>query len=301
MIPWYLPTQAQLLMRRWLSLRAMILALVILGLLVTEFRLNWIEAMLGRYLVSTNDGRPQSGAIWDQGQQSQMARETLATYMDQRQAAQREARQATTMGQVVGNLDNGGTAMISAAHFIELYLKLPPVLANELISPYALLSQLSSGQWQRVYFDRKDDQLHIFFLDAGNQVLQQMAIGTSLLTQIQRGEVAINGRLEQLSDLGGEIYPAERFFSALNNLPPDVQKAVIANPEDLLRVSGDLVRVGISSNAYSDTVDLGFEIRSAQGTKVLLMQARRGAVREVQRALSGESGFQWPGSWGARP
>lgn len=296
MVPWYLPPHTRSFVRRWLSFRSIILALAIFAFLITEFRFNWIEGMVGRYLVSTNAVRPKSGAIWDQGEKSQLARKTLATFMDQRQSVQREARRAETLGQVVDGLGNGHGAMISAEHFVELYLKLPPVLSNEIISPYTMLSQLSSGQWQRVYFDRQANQLNVFMLDAENQVLHRLDIGPSLLAHVQRGEVAINSRLEQLSDLAANIYPAKRFFSILNTFPPDVRQGVIAHPEDLLRVSGNLVRVGISGDQFFDMVDLGFEIESAQGPKVILMQGRRTAVRQIQRALAGGSVFQWPGS-----
>lgn len=298
MVPWYWPRQPRMLLRRWISIRSLVLALLVLAFFLTEFRFNWIEILTGRYLATTNAARPQSGAIWDQGQQSRLARETLADFMNQRQSAQREARLATTLGQVVDGLGNGGGAMISADHFIQLYLKLPPVLSNEMVSSFTLLSQLSSGKWQRVYFDLQADQLHLFFLDGQNQVLHRVSIGASLLAHIKRGEVAINSRLDQLSDLAVHIYPADRFFSVLDTFPPDVRKGVVAHPEDLLRVSGNLKRVGISADSFFDTVDLGFEVDSAQGPKVILMQGRRDAVRQIQRVLDGGSFFQWPGLQG---
>ena len=265
MAQWHIPTQPRMLMRRWLSFRTMLLSAAILFLLLTEFRFNWAEAMIGRYLVTTNDARPKSGAIWDQGQQSQLARETLASYMNQRRSAQNEARRATTLGQVMEGLADGEGAMISAAHFIELYLKLPPVLSNELVSPFTLLSQMSGGKWQRVYFDRQAQQLQIYMLDAENQVLHRLSIGTGLQTHIRRGEVAVDGRLEQYADLAAQIYPAERFFAVLNTLPPDVRSGVIANPEDLLRVNGTITRVGIAGNRFMDTIDLGFEVQIGPG------------------------------------
>lgn len=273
----------------------MVLASLVFAFFLTEFRFNWIEILTGRYLVTTNSARPQSGAIWDQGQQSRLARETLADFMSQRQSAQREARLATTLGQVVEGLGSGGGAMISADHFVELYLKLPPVLSDEMVSSFTLLSQLSGGKWQRVYFDLQADQLHLFFLDGQNQVLHRVSIGSSLLAHIKRGEVAINSRLDQLSDLAGHIYPADRFFSVLDTFPPDVRKGVVPHPEDLLRASGNLKRVGISADGFFDTVDLGFEVDSAQGPKVILMQGRCDAVRQIQRVLDGGRFFQWPG------
>jgi hypothetical protein len=301
MAPWYLPTHTRTLLQRWVSLRTVLMVLAGLALLITEFRFNWVESVTGRYLVSTNAARPQSGAIWDQGLQSLQARKTLASFVDQRRAVQSEARQAATLGQVVEGLNNGDDAMISAAHFVELYLKLPPVLGTEMVSPYAILSRLSDGKWQRVYFDRQSDQLLIFFLDSDNQVLDRLSIGTSLLAHIQRGEVAINGRLEQLSDLAVNIYSADRFFSVLNSLPAHVRQSIIPHPQDLLRVSGNLVRVGISDRHQFDSVDLGFEIASAHGFRVILIQGQLEAVRQVQRRLIGKAAPRWQQDWEDAP
>jgi hypothetical protein len=292
---WYVPSHISAWIGRWFSLRSIAVGLVLVVLLFTEFRFNWIENVAGTYLVSTNRARPQSGTIWEQGEQSLQARQELATYMNQRQVAQREARQAATLGQVIAGLGNGNGAMISAEHFVELYLKLPPVLSHEIISPFSLLNQLSTGQWQRTYFDRQGEQLLIYMLDTGNQVVDRLVVGPSLLANIQRGEVAVSGRLEQLSDLANHVYAARRFFSTLNALPAAVQQEVIAHPEELLRVSGRVLRVGISDDHYNDTVDLGFEVEAADGFKVVLMQGRQDAVYQLQRALEGSSFFLWRG------
>jgi len=292
---WYLPTTMRDWLWRWFSLRSIGVVLVLAALVFTEFRLNWVENAIGTFLVTTNNARPRSGTIWEQGEQSQQAREALSTYMDQRRSAQREARQAASLGQIIAGLGNGNSAMISAEHFVELYLKLPPVLSHEIVSPFTVLNQLSTGQWQRTFFDRQGEQLLIYMLDAGNQVLHRLVVGPGLQAHIQRGEVAISGRLEQLSDLAAHIYEARRFFATLDSLPETVRQGVIANPEDLLRVSGRLVRVGISDGRLYDTVDLGFEVESNDGFKVILMQGRSDAVYHLQRALDGSSFFLWRG------
>ena len=113
---------------------------------------SWLESAVGTYLISTNGLRPESGAIWEQGHQSESARNALNLHMDRRQGVQREARLASSMGQVIAGLEAGRGAMISAAHFLELYRKLPPVLSKEIASPYLLLAQWSGGKWQRHLF-----------------------------------------------------------------------------------------------------------------------------------------------------
>ncbi|MCP3952947.1 MAG: hypothetical protein GY697_12135 [Desulfobacterales bacterium] len=277
------------------------LLLLMIALVVTEFRFDWIENAVGAFLVTTNSRRPESGTIWDQGRQSDMARQTLAQYADQRQNVQREVRRATSMGQVVAGIDSERGAMISAPHFVELYLKLPPVLSHEIISPYTLLTQLSAGHWRRTFFERQGQQLSVYLLDDHSQVLHRLAVGPGLLGHIQRGEVAIHSSLYHLSDFAAFIYPAEQFFTALNALPASVRQGIIAHPEDLLRVSGRIVRVGISSDAVDGAVDLGFEVEDAEEPRVILMQGRPNDVQRLKWILEEQAVTKWSGSGEAQP
>jgi len=281
--------------------RLVVLALVLVTMAMTELRFDWVEKTVGAYLVTTNSQRPKSGTIWEQGLQTDSARQTLAQFADQRQNMQREVRQATSMGQVMANIDEGRGAMISADHFLALYLKLPPVLSHEIVSPYTLLTLTNSGQWQRTFLERQDQQLLIYMLDAQNQVVYRLNIGSVLLGYIERGEVAIKTGLDQLSDFAAHIYPAERFFSVLNTLPEEVRKGVVAHPEDLLRITGHIRRIGISESALGDVTDLGFEVESLDGLKVILVQGVRDDVRRLQQALDGGSAFGWPWTGEGRP
>lgn len=300
MTAWYAPADMKTWGRRLLALRTIVLLLVIIALVVTEFRFDWIENAVGAYLVTTNSQRPESGAIWDQGRQADSARQTLHQFTTERQNAQQEARRSNSLGQVIASIDPERGAMISAEHFVELYLKLPPVLSHEIVSPYTLLDQLSTGQWQRTFFERQDQQLSIYLLGDQNQVLQRLAIEPGLMEHILRGEVAIDSSLARLSDFAGQTYPAERFFAVLNSLPPEIRQGIIAHPEDLLRVSGRITRVGISANVSGDAVELGFEVEDADGSKVILVQGRLADVQRLQQMMAGRSWFGWPLPGGER-
>ncbi len=296
MTDWYTPINVKAWGRRLLAPRSAVLALGLAILMATEFRFDWIENAVGAYLVTTNGDRPQSGAIWDQGRQTDSARQTLAQYLTQRQSSQREAQRADSLAQVVASIQGERGAMISAEHFVALYTKLPPILSHEMVSPYTLLAHLSSGQWQRTFFERQDQQLLVYFLDGQNQVLHRISIGPGLLSHIERGEVAINSGLDHLADFADHIYPAKRFFEVLNTFPADVRQGIVAHPEDLLRVSGRIVRVGISEVTIANAVDLGFEVQDVEGPKVILMQAQQGDARRLQEALEERFLFGRPGA-----
>ncbi|MBR9980416.1 MAG: hypothetical protein KFF50_05270 [Desulfatitalea sp.] len=297
MIPWYTPANFKKWIRRALSPRPFLLALLVAGLAVTEVRFDWLERMAGSYLATTNRHRPQHGTIWEQGRQTDMARQSLAQFANQRQNVQREVRQAGSLGEVVANIAADTGVMLSADHFVDLYLKLPPVLSHEIMSPFTLLAYLSAGQWQRTFLERQGGQLSIYFLDAQNQVLHRLNVGALLLGHIERGEVAIQTGLDQLLDFAAHIYPADRFFQVLNTFSEEVQRRIISHPQDLLRVTGRIRRIAISSGAYGDAVDLGFEVEGLDGPRVILMQGVREDVRRFQQALEGGAvaGPRWSG------
>ena len=289
-------------MRRLMALRSALVLTAVLALLVTEFRFDWIEKAVGAYLVSTNEQRPQSGTVWDQGHQSDQARQTLSDYTQERTGLQSDARRATTMGQVLEGINAEQGAMISADHFVELYHKLPRVLSHELISPYTLLTYLSGNQWKRTFFERQgSDQLQIYLLDDHNQVLHRLSVGPVLIEHVRRGEVAVQTRLDQLGDFAGRIYPAEQFFAALNTLSEEVKRGIVDSPESLLQISGRIVRVGISGQILDETVDIGFEVEDVQGTKVILTQGRVSDVRLLQWALDESAPLFGGGQEGGRP
>ncbi len=282
---WYTPATFKAWLRRVFAPRLFLLFLLLAGLVFTEVRFAWLERMAGAYLVTTNAYRPQSGTIWEQGRKTDKARETLARYANQRQNVQREVRQAGTLGQVVANIVDDTGVMLSADQFVELYLKLPPVLSHEIMSPYTMLTYLSGGFWQRSFLERRGKQLTIYLLDAQNQVLHRLNVGPMLLGHIERGEVAIDSGLDQLMDFAAHIYPADRFFEVLNTFSEDTQKRIISHPQDLLRVTGRIRRIAISDSAYGDAVDLGFEVEGLDGPKVILMQGSREEVHRFQRVL----------------
>ena len=285
-----------------MAMRSVLVLTVLMTLLMTELRFDWIEKALGAYLVTTNSERPESGTAWDQGRQTDQARQTLSQYTHERSGVQSDARRAVSMGQVLAGIDAEQGAMISADHFVKLYRKLPQVLSNELISPYTLLTHLSGNQWKRAFFERQgSDQLQIYLLDDHNQVLHRLSVGPVLIEHIRRGEVAVHTRLDQLGDFSGRIYPAEQFFAALNTLSEEVKRGIVDSPGSLLQISGNIVRVGLSGQEMDGTVEIGFEVEDAQGIKVILIQGRVSDVRRLQWALEESSPLFGSGREGERP
>jgi hypothetical protein len=136
----------------------------------------------------------------------------------------------------------------------------------------------------------------VYLLDNQNQVLDRLSIGPELLMHIKRGEVSVAMALDRMADFADHIYSAKRFFEVLNTYSEGTRSRILSHPEDLLRISGRIQRVGISTLRQGDKVGLGFEIEALDGPKVILTQGRYDDVKRLQYALEGRTVFTWPQS-----
>ncbi len=269
------------------SLSGVLLAAVLAAAGVAEFRLHWAEGLLGAYLASTNAERPESGMIWEQGRRTQSALSVVEHLAGDREAQQRRARNAASLGELLALLAPGQAVMLSAEHFRELYQKLPLALAHELISPFELLRLAGEGRWSRTYLERSSDGLMIYLLEPGNHVLRQFRLSDAPLALAARRSDGMEQTLERIAAFRGRIYAAERFFAALSELGDEERRGVLPQPERLLGVAAQIVRVGVSDEALGGFVELGFEIRTPSGPRVLSLQGQDWAVWRLRARMEG--------------
>ncbi len=285
---WARPHTIRQWLKRLFGLQAVVCGLLVVLLAVSELRFDWIEEAVGAYLATTNDQRPEIGAIWEKGRQATTARQALEQIVTDRQANQRDAREATTFKQLADSIPDGQTTMLSPEQFKSLYLKLPVEIAREIASPFELLSLFSQAAWDRTYFEKSDDELIIYLLDAENRVLKQMVITPELLLTMDRKNIFTAATLSDLPQFENRIYPGDRFFTILADLPADIRKGVLPNPERLLAQPGQIRRVGISDEATSGFIELGFEISDGTRQEVVRFQGQEWAVWHIRSLLEGK-------------
>jgi len=289
MTDWSEPQDAKQWLGRALSIRPVMVMILILGLLVSELRFDWMEQAVGAYLATTNDRRGESGAVWELGRRTQTAREALERIVTDRQSSQRDARSALSLIEVADGLESEHAVMLSSDHFRELYLKLSPEIARQWLSPYDLLSLSSGGQWERTYVKKTAAGLIVYLLDGKNRVLRNLKMSDDLMQHIRQGGQPMALALEDVDRYAGRIYPAGRFFGALNTLPDAVRIGVVTQPEALLAAGGPIVRVGVADETVSGFIELGFEVREGSRLKVLAMQGHEWAVWQLRRRLEGRT------------
>ena len=215
---WSEPQDLKTWMVRGLSFRGTVLLLAVLAILISEVRFSWVEILVGRYLAVANSYRPESGNVWEQGRLKQVATQTLEQMVTQKLTAQREAREATSLAQLLEGLSASRGIMVSAAHFKQLYTQIPEPVARTLFSPILMLRISAEKSWERAYLERENGQVGIYLLDRGNNVLSYTTLNDQQLRSTGPEPPFVAGSLDQEPEFAGRIYPADRFFMALDTL-----------------------------------------------------------------------------------
>ncbi|MBN2319012.1 MAG: hypothetical protein JXR49_08040 [Acidobacteria bacterium] len=270
---------------RFFSLRSLTFILIVLLLAVFEFRFDWMEKALGSYLSTTNRQRPETGDIWETAHDTQQARNSLDEITVDREALQRNARGALDLSDVISYIADNQSVMISPDHFRSLYMKLPSGIASRIIPPNELLQLLGEKEWERTYFRKFGNQLTIYLINRSNRVLREIVVADSTLVQIERRKIVFNGSLEEWGTSPDRIYPADRFFYALDSLPEDVQAEILAQPEEILNAGGRLVRVGFPPQLQTVWVDIGFELDDGSQRQVIVLPAREWALWRLRSVM----------------
>ena len=268
-----------------LSFRGMVMGLALLAVLMSEVRFSWVEFLMGRYLAVTNSHRPERGNVWEQGRLKQVATQTLEQMVNRQLSARREAQEATSLPQLIEGLPASQGTIISAARFRTLYSQLPEAVARSLFSPILILRISAEKSWDRVYIERENGTVGIYLLDRGNNVLSYATLTDHQLHSSSVETTARSATLDSQPEFAGRIYPASRFFMALDTLPPETKRGVLPAPAALLAVEGTPLRVGISDEVNADMIRIGVEMDTPQGPRVVLTTGQAWAVWQVRMLL----------------
>jgi hypothetical protein len=114
-----------------------------------------------------------------------------------------------------------------------------------------------------------------------------------MLARIEHGETPRTDTLDNLPQFASRIYPAERFFRALEAVSEDVRRQGVPWPENLLKSGGRVTRVAISDEVLSGYIEMGFEMEEPARTRIILLRGRDWAVTRIRAVLEGET-FEKP-------
>lgn len=282
---WYEPLNFSEWLKRTFSFLNIAVFLITATFIFSEFRFDWFETLVGSYLVSTNESRPETGAIWEAGKQTSSAHASLNKIISKKEDTRQNAHQASSFSDLASNILPGEWVTLDKYQFKALYLALEKPVAIKIIEPAQLVWLLSGSSLDRIFCEGISGGLKIYFIDSENRVIKQIDLNKEKILEIEDGIKPVPGKLTDMDGFQGRIYPAKLFFDALFKLPADIIPDLIVAPEILLRQEGKIINIGIWNEADKGYIKLGFEIEEAAGKKVIFIKGREWAVWQLSLNL----------------
>lgn len=285
---WYEPFTFSEWLKRAFSFLNIIIFAITATLVISEFRFDWFETLVGRYLSATNETRPETGAIWKTGQQSSNAQEYLNQIINQKEDIKQNAQQADSFSGLASRILSGQWVTLEKEQFKKLYLALDRTQALKIIEPAQLVWLLNGDNLDRIFCEGFSDRIKIYFVDSENRVMKQIELTKQEIATIESGDLSIPGKLSDIEGFKGRIYKADAFFKALLRLPEDIIPDLMVNPELLLKQTGRITRVGILNEVQNGYIQLGFEFHTGTKNQVVMIRGREWAVWQLSLNLKGE-------------
>jgi len=255
---------------------------------VSEFRFSWCEKLVGTYLLATNDVRPETGALWETGQQTINAHKSLNLIINQREDSRRTARSADSFSHLVAKLGPGEWVTLEKDLFKTLYLSLSPGIGRKLIDPAQLVWLLNGNITDRIFCEGMAGGINIYFIDSQNRVTYQIDLKKNTILEIESSIAPVQGELSKIEGFSSRIFPAAKFFDAVFKLPVEMISELMVDPDLLLKQEGTIKQVGIWNQADGGYIKLGFEFEHRGKHRVLMVQAREWAVWQLNLFLKGD-------------
>ncbi|HCY83891.1 MAG TPA: hypothetical protein DHV36_02020 [Desulfobacteraceae bacterium] len=273
--------------KRLFSLLNLSLMVVTLVVVASEFRFDWVEKLAGRYLISTNESRPETGSIWETGRHAVNAHHSLDQIIIKNETARQTVREADSFQSLARGLGAGEWANLDKDRFRQLYLSLPRIRRNALIEPARLVWLLNGTLTDRIFCEGRMGGIKIYFIDSGNRVIHSIDLDdTDAAKSPETSQTAAT--LDTLPGFSGRIYPAGLFFDAVFKLPQDMVPDLISDAQALLSRTGTIQRVGIWNASENGFITLGFEFVHLGEHEVVQIRAREWAVWQLGLILKGE-------------
>lgn len=282
---WYEPLNFSEWLKRTFSILNIVVFILTSTFIFSEFRFDWFENLVGSYLTSTNELRPETGAIWETGKQASNAHEYLNKIISKKEDVRQSVHKASTFLELVSEILPGEWVTLEKKRFKTLYLALKKSTALKIIKPAQLLWLLKGSAIDRIFCEGIPQGIKIYFIDSENRVIKQIDLKKKELIAIENAGRPVAGELYDMEGFLGRIYPAAQFFEVLFALPAEILPDLIVNPEILLSQDGKIVNIGIWNEAENGYIKLGFEFEEKGGKKVVFIKGREWAVWQLSLNL----------------
>ncbi|MDP8238158.1 MAG: hypothetical protein P9X24_03625 [Candidatus Hatepunaea meridiana] len=230
---------------------------------------HFVERIAGHYLNKRNQDREAWGRSWEQQRRTQDAARKLDEEASESAKLRARTELVSSFGELFDLLPEGQGVPVSPAKFVELYLTLPITIRQELIRSTDLMKLYRGDDWLRASVWRKGDQITIYLIGGNNRMIQSVSIKQPLTKTAEEYGKTIPGMLSDNPAFNNKIYLAERFFTIFKKFPEYERNAIFTDPDIMLKLPRQVVRVGIHPLAGADEFSvIAFEAESFSGTNI---------------------------------
>lgn len=234
---------------------------------LSEFKWQWIEKIVGDYVIHHNEELVPEGAFWHQVERARMALNLRSAEQEELEHLKRLTEAANSFSELYHLIPSGGYLYISSSKFVSLYLALPDSLRSQIVSPGELTELYHRSDWGKCLIYMRDHQPWGIFVDSHNRPLRP-----EVPLPWARGEEALSTAIRSLDEeiaYRGRIYDGEKFLQYLMVLDDEDRERLFTDPLFLLRIPKPLERVGLAEPDSQGWGKIAFESRTEEGVQII--------------------------------
>ncbi|HLA39372.1 MAG TPA: hypothetical protein VJ417_05205, partial [Candidatus Glassbacteria bacterium] len=200
-----------------------------------EFRTNYVERAIGRYLAWHNSSREVSGQIWETVSRSEDVQQQLDDLVRTRRQQASIEEPVESIGQLIALVFAREKLMMGRDRFLEIYNSLPLYQSTLIIDPLELLDLANRlAAWQRTLIEFMEGDLHFYLVDGLNNVLAERTLSAEYVNFLLAARESHSSGLDAIAAFQGSRYPAEVFYEAWGRLNPDQRSGIPLGARELI-------------------------------------------------------------------
>ncbi|MEA1996843.1 MAG: hypothetical protein U9N45_04365, partial [Gemmatimonadota bacterium] len=235
---------------------------------VLEFRTNYLEQAIGRYLSWHNETRRESGQIWETVEVSEDVQDRLDDLVSTRRQERVVEDEIETLDQLVELVYERGKKVMTRDRFLEMYTdELPLYQSSLILGPVEMVELIGRlPAWQRTLIVMEEGDLKFYLIDGLNGMLDEISLSREYVTFFLSEKGTRSQGLDAFARLRENIYPADIFYDAWALLTPQERAGIPLSSMDLISWRYRLQRCAAShSHLIGGRMEMGFELSTDEG------------------------------------
>jgi hypothetical protein len=252
-----------------------------------EFRYNYVEKAIGRYLAWNNGTRQESGQIWKTVQLSENVRQRLDDLVTRQREETAITERIDGLGQLIEIVRAREKVVMTRDRFLEMYSDLPLYQSSLIIEPENLVELIGHfPAWQRTLIVLDEGALSFYLVDGLNNVLEKMSLAGEYVEFFLAEKGTRTSGLEAFPWLGEKVYPADVFYDSWARLTPEERAGIPLSSLELISWRYRLQRVAVNQQSLiGDRMEMGFELSGDEGLGTVRLLAKSSSVLRMVNAM----------------